>query len=146
MVAIRIQSSEDIIKAYFRNLGFRGKELGKVCEDTAGRWNENASGKEDILTFLDGIIVEKAQTVFSSNDKLGKSQIAAKFKMGFLLSTKKSRFEDFINNDLKEDFLEAENNKIFATAPEYKPKEMKAQKIESPETSGWLNKIFHWGK
>lgn len=139
MVTIKVQSSEDIIKAYFTNLGFRGKDLQEIVTLTLSDWEKNRKG--DILDFLDAQILKKARIVFPDS-KLAANQLSAKFKLGFIISSKKSRFRDYITENLQDIFSEAEKMKIFAIAPDYNIAEMKPQKIETSEVS-WFGKILN---
>ncbi len=139
MVAIKIRSSKDIIRAYLENLGFSGKELEAAQDEMLKKW-ETSSQKQEISVFPDSIILEKAKKVFNGGN-LSDEQLVARYKYGFLLSESKNKYKNFNLGDESETFAALQKGLIFATAPDYCFAEMKPQKIEAPQS--FLSKIFH---
>lgn len=139
MVAIKIRSSKDIIRAYLENLGFFGKELEAAQDEMLKKW-EASSQKQEISVFPDGIILEKAKKVFAGS-KLSDEQLIARYKYGFLLSESKNKYKNFNLGNESETFAALLKDLMFATTPDYCFAEMKPQKIETPQS--FLNKIFH---
>ena len=139
MVAIKIQSSADIIRAYLQNIGFSGKMLETAAGEMLKRW-EASSQKQEISVFLDRLILEKAQKAFPGS-LLKDEQLVAQYKFGFLISASKDKYRDFNIGDDGRIFCFEEQAKMFATAPGYSFAEMKPQKIETPYRL--IRKIFH---
>lgn len=139
MVAIKIRSSKDIIRAYLENLGFSGKELEAAQDEMLKKW-ETSSQKQEISVFPDSIILEKAKKVFNGGN-LSDEQLVARYKYGFLLSESKNKYKNFNLGDESETFAALQKGLMFATAPDYCFAEMKPQKIEAPQS--FLSKIFH---
>ncbi len=139
MVAIKIRSSKDIIRAYLENLDFLGKELETAQDEMLKKW-EVSSQKQEISVFLDGIILEKAKKVFAGG-KLSDEQLIARYKYGFLLSESKNKYKNFNLGKEEETFAALLKDLMFATTPDYRFAEMKPQKIEAPQS--FLSKIFH---
>ena len=139
MVAIKIQSSADIIRAYLQNLGFSGKLLEVATGEMLKKW-EAPSQKQEISIFLDKLILEKAKKAFPESP-LKDEQLIAQYKFGFLISASKDKYRDFNFGDDIRIFCSEEQAKMFAPAPGYSFAEMKPQKIESPY--GFIRKIFH---
>ena len=139
MVAIKIRSSKDIIRAYLENLDFLGKELETAQDEMLKKW-EVSSQKQEISVFLDGIILEKAKKVFAGG-KLSDEQLIARYKYGFLLSESKNKYKNFNLGKEEETFAALLKDLMFATTPDSRFAEMKPQKIEAPQS--FLSKIFH---
>ena len=139
MVAIKIRSSKDIIRAYLENLGFSGRELEAAQDEMLKKW-EASSQKQEISVFPDSIILEKAKKFFAGSN-LSDEQLVARYKYGFLLSESKNKYKNFNLGDESGTFAALQKGLMFATAPDYCFAEMKPQKIEAPQS--FLSKIFH---
>ena len=136
MATIKIQSVEDIIEAYFSNFGFSGDVLKKLTERVSAEFRE--SKQSDVVCFLEDFVLkraEKAENLFQTNRDIR----IAQFKLVFLESDDKSKYECFLENRLEKVFEQAKRVKIFENAPAYNLTEMKAQKIEVPEAHSWFN-------
>lgn len=139
MVAVKIQSSRDIIRAYLQNLGFSGRPLEAAENEILKKWEASAQ-KQEISAFLDKIILEKAKKAFPGS-RLDDELLTAQYKFGFLVSSSKDKYRDFNFGEEEKTFYPVAQEKLFATAPEYSFAEMKPQKIEAPH--GFISKIFH---
>ena len=56
MVAIKIQSKEDIIGAYLCSLGFAGRELPSIVKTVAGQLDFQSADGDELVGKIDGIL------------------------------------------------------------------------------------------
>ena len=64
MVAIKIQSKEDIIGAYLCSLGFAGRELPSIVKTVAGQLDFQSADGDELVGKIDGILLEMARKTF----------------------------------------------------------------------------------
>ena len=57
MVAIKIQSKEDIIGAYLCSLGFAGRELPSIVKTVAGQLDFQSADGDELVGKIDGILL-----------------------------------------------------------------------------------------
>ena len=82
MVAIKIQSLDDIVRAYLENLGFRGRRL----EDNTGQISAMLGPEfnpDDVSSSLDNLIYGFARKIFKGKN-IDKEQKIALFKFCFM--------------------------------------------------------------
>lgn len=64
MVAIKIQSKEDIIGAYLCSLGFTGRKLPAIVKTVAGHLDFQSADGDELVGKIDGILLEMARKTF----------------------------------------------------------------------------------
>ncbi len=84
MVTLKIQSGDDIIRAYFMNLGFTEKQLPSLTRLIDERFGSIPKDGDELIAFIDKQVLLLAQSVFP-HSVLPPEQLLAQFKLVFLL-------------------------------------------------------------
>lgn len=142
MVAIKIQSLEDIIGAFLENLGFNGSEKQKTVEFLVQDYNN--AGKPDLSLFMQRMLRRKAGKIFKMSD-WDDSQKAALFRYIFLNKqlAKKYGYGFFANEEPDSRLIEIMQHNILRPVPPYHYSEMPRQVIASPHPRKLLDKVLH---
>lgn len=115
MVTIKIQSSEDIIQAYLKTLGFEDIVL---TDEFVAKIND-----KDIVGSLDELLLKQAKRIFDK--KMTKEQMVALLKIAFLTEdTAKKYGLQIFDEDFQLSAFE------FRVVPEYKISKMLPQVID----------------
>lgn len=146
MVAIKIQSLDDIVKAYLQNLGFEGKRLDSAVGMLLMRLG-NDYNADNVLSSLDELIYKSAQQIFEKN-KLAKEQKIAMFKLCFLLNdgAQKWDVQVLLGDKIDNKIATLMQEKILQVAPPYKFSVMKPQVIETVDLGEVIEKIMKTSK
>lgn len=144
MVTIKIQSSEDIIQAYFRNLGFSEKQLPELVKIVLSGWGKDSKSGDELLNFMDQTVLGLARKIFG-NSGLTDGQLVAQFKLCFMLCNGAEKYSaQMIKNQKMPTELSAEMRRFcINTAPECQFSEMLPQEIVSSAPGNFLHKFFH---
>lgn len=144
MVTIKIQSSEDIIQAYFRNLGFSEKQLPELAKIVLSGWEKDSKSGDELLSFMDQTVLGLAQKIFGKSS-LTDEQLVAQFKLCFMLCHGAEKYSaQMIKNQKLPPELPDEMRQFYInTAPECQFSEMSPQEIVSPTPGNFLHKLFH---
>lgn len=143
MVAIKIQSIEDIIQAYLQCLSFDAKLSAKLAEKIKPFVEKPAENGESIIKLLDDYLLKTARKAFP-DENLPDEQLAALFKFCFLRAGgAKVWGKEFYRSDISEKFKEALNKEKVVNAPVYVMSAMEKQKIEPVIPQNFLHKIFN---
>lgn len=147
MVAIKIQSIDDIIKAYLENLSFSRDLSAKLTEKIKPLIADKVEKGAGVLEQLDKILLKSAKDVFADLN-MTDEQLIALFKFTFLRAGGAKLWgKDFFRTKVSEKFKSALQNEVVVNAPVYIMSQMKAQKIESVTAKNFLIKLFsHKGK
>lgn len=144
MVAIKIQSLDDIVRAYLENLGFRGRRL----EDNTGQISAML-GPEfnpyDVSSSLDNLIYGFARKIFKGKN-IDKEQKIALFKFCFMECGGADKWgaEMFGARTVPVEIIKEMRSKAIEIVPPYQMSKMLPQVIETPEQL--LGKILHHKK
>ena len=65
MVTLKIQSGDDIIRAYFMNLGFTEKQLPSLTRLIDERFGSIPKDGDELIAFIDKQVLLLAQSVFT---------------------------------------------------------------------------------
>ncbi len=132
MVAIKIQSKEDIIAAYLASLGFSGKNLSPVVSAVSGRLNFHSDNGDELVGKIDDVLLKLAEKTFPDT-KLDREQLLAEFKLCFLLCNGASQCsaQEIKDLDMPAELTKAMRRCFVVSAPACSYHEMKPQKIES---------------
>ena len=84
MVAINIQSKEDIIAAYLTSLGFNPQQLPEIVPAVAAELDFRNGNGDELVKKIDAFLLRLARRTFSKTD-LADEQLLAEFKLCFLL-------------------------------------------------------------
>lgn len=133
MVAIKIQSLDDIVKAYLENLGFKKNALTKASEEVK-KLLEGRVNNDNVLSSLDDLTVASAKQIFDSSGD-NAEQLSALFKLSYLTNNGADKWgadifdHQKITAAMKKQMLE----KAICVVPHYQMSEMKPQVIESAQ-------------
>lgn len=142
MVAIKIQSLEDIVEAYLKNLGFCDNKLKEVVVSLVDCCGQQIEA-ENVLASLDALLLKSASAIFMNEDEEPEQKLA-QFKLIFLLKEGALKWppEVLWNEkaavELAEEFQQFEIRAV----PEYKLTPMAAQVIETPQPQKVLKRIL----
>lgn len=142
MVAIKIQSLEDIIGAFLENLGFSGSEKQKTIEFLAREYDK--ASKPDLSLFMQKILIRKAGKIFQMTDWEDCQKVAL-FKYVFLnkqLATKYG-YDFFAKDEPDNKLVEIMQRNILRPVPPCHYSEMPRQIIASPHPGKLLDKVLH---
>ena len=84
MVAIKIQSKEDIIAAYLTSLGFNPQQLPEIVPAVAAELDFRNGNGDELVKKIDAFLLRLARRTFSKTG-LADEQLLAEFKLCFLL-------------------------------------------------------------
>lgn len=143
MVAIKIQSLEDIVEAYLKNLGFCGNKLREAVASLVDCCGEQIE-TEDVLASLDRLLMKSASAIFMSK-KVEPEQKLAQFKLIFLLKEGALKWPPKVLWDAEAaaELVEAFRKSEVWTVPECKLAPMEAQVIETPQPQKLLKRILN---
>ncbi len=132
MVAIKIQSKEDIIGAYLCSLGFAGRELPSIVKTVAGQLDFQSADGDELVGKIDSILLEMARKTFPESG-LADEQLLAQFKLCFLLcgGAEQCTVQGIRQLNLPAGLTKAMRERFIVNAPACHYTEMKPQKIES---------------
>ena len=126
MVAINIQSADDIIAAYLKYLKFSDKQARKI----AAVIKENVVGQSDIVQAIDDLLIPQARLVFEGM-YLTDEQLVALYKFCFLQAGGAKKWgSDFFKPEPSPAFAEALRREVMLNAPVYQMSRMLPQRIE----------------
>ena len=142
MVAVKVQSLKDIIRAYLQNLGFSGQKLEAAVEDVAACAGDYYDGGS-IVDFLDALPVShmRRQRKFAG---MPDYQIAALFKLVFIENDGAGRWGTlpWCQKELPTEMLALTERYAADMLPAYKASRMEAQPIESLRPVRWFTRLF----
>jgi len=147
MVTIKVQSVDDIIKAYLQTLECCSTKklsvLVPLLKNLLGNLDDKAV---DVISLLDELVYKKSLTIFG-NIKLTKSQMISLCKFCFLESGGFNRWNDELflpttSKNFKSALLEVK----ISNAPSYKLSHMLAQQIEPIRPKNIFHKLFSFRK
>lgn len=143
MVTIKIQSADDIIRAYLQSLGFANADVQKNIRFLKDKAGTSLTDGDKIIKALDNIILTSAKKVFC-NSSLDDEQLIALFKLCFLQANGADKWGHKIFETLKEDddIAKSLREYVVYVAPDYVFSQMKPQEIDIPHPSHLLKKIF----
>lgn len=143
MVALKVQSLDDIMMAYFASLGYQDKEIKKIIPFIHLNY-EKKLDPEKVIASLDDVLYGIVKKYLPAT-KQNKQQRLSYFKTVFLLNEgaklcggslfEKGEIPETLQAKLKENFVQA--------APEIKFSKMEPQKIENLEFFNFFAKIFN---
>ncbi len=143
MVALKVQSLDDIMMAYFAALGYQDKDIKKIIPFIYQNYEKKLDA-EKVIASLDDILYAIIKKYLPSS-KQSKQQRLAYFRTVFLLNDgakicgvslfEKGEIPESFQAKLKENFVQA--------APEVKFSKMEPQKIENLEFFNFFAKIFN---
>ena len=84
MVAIKIQSKEDIIAAYLTSLGFNPQQLPEIVPAVAAELDFRNGNGDELVKKIDAFLLRLARRTFSKTG-LADEQLLAELKLCFLL-------------------------------------------------------------
>lgn len=147
MVTLKIQSGDDIIRAYFSNLGFSEKQLPALTRLIDERFGKVPTDGDELVAFIDAQVLRLAKSVFPYS-VLPDEQLLAQFRLVFLLCNGAQKCTDEVlkKHRLPEGLGEQMRKTAFETAPGYCFSDMVPQKIESPKPSNFFHNLFHRAK
>ena len=142
MVALKIQTLDDIVKAYLQSLGFSQENCDISVSGVIDKL-QNDFDDNNVIYALDELIYKTAKKIFAK-EKLSKSQKIAMFKLCFLQSDGASKwgvdalFEDAVSvvavGEMKE--------QVLRIVPEYNMSKMEPQIIEFANPIDVVKKFF----
>lgn len=143
MAALKVQSLNDIITAYFKSLGFKEEGLEKAVQAMVVKY-QNRLDEKDVIASLDAILVSHLKLNFE-DDKLDDTQKAAMFKLVFLEQDGASKWgaEAFVSEKWPRSMVDCLKNSAIVIAPGYKISHMEAQKIEAAHPIKAVRKILN---
>lgn len=147
MVTIKIQSPEDIIRAYFRNLGFSEAQLDAMVKIVMSGWGSDSKNGDELLQFMENTVLAQAKRIFPDT-QLDDEQLVAQFKLGFILCNGAEKYSAQMlkTQKLPEELVLEMRNHKFSTAPEYVLSEMQPQEFVTAEPKKLLHKLFGYKK
>lgn len=142
MVAIKIQSLDDIIEAYLCGLGFEKKDLKKASELMLEALGTSYNA-DNVLASLDALLLKTAVNVFPGNNWEQGQQLAM-FKLVFLLSKAAQKWgaQALLAGKISEEMKKTFQAQMMCAAPQYHLSHMQPQKIESAGTAGFIKNLF----
>lgn len=142
MVAIKIQSLEDIVKAYLENLGFSGMNLSCGVEQLMAEQSANFN-HDDVLSSLDQLVSKAAAKVFKSKE-LDKEQKLALFKLCYLRCSGAEKWDVQLlwGEGISDEILDCLRQQEIKIVPPYKMSQMLPQKIETMQPQNLFSKLF----
>ncbi len=146
MVTLKVQSAEDIVKAYLKTLGWSNpKELEQVTKKIL---EEGIATSQDVVNDIDKLLFSKSVEVFGSKGKAKEEEMVALFKYCFLScnGSKNWKEEVFSKKPLSEKFIEAMKEVYPDVVPQSTPCKMKQQKIEHHTFISAISSLFKKSK
>lgn len=143
MVAIKIQSASDIVKAYLKGLNYDEKAAEKATKNILENLGKKFKPDDDVTKILDDFLLKKAKKVIK-NKNLNNEQILAYFKTRFIMENGAEKYD--FKDEMKDSFLEELAQKGLEVIPEYHLSQMLPQKIESTSAKSILKNLFKKNK
>ncbi len=143
MVALKVQSLDGIVTAYAQSLGYRGDGLQKTVSFLMDNYAEKLN-QEDVIASMDEILYAIVKK-YIPTPRGEKTQALAMFKAVFLLNegAEKCGLALFEKGNITSDLQQILKENMLQSAPQIKPSEMDAQKIETIDFFAFLGKLFH---
>ncbi len=140
MVAIKIRSLEDIVKAYLENFEFNAK---KVEQGVQYLITNCQIDHDNVTASLDALLLKKAKKIYPEK-VLSNEQKTAMLKLAFVLANgaQEWKVQDLFGSDDNQKLFEKMRANAVVPAPEYVLSNMFPQAIEMPDNL-W-KKL--WGK
>lgn len=142
MAAIRVQSLADIVSAYFKSLGFSGKNLEKAVAALLTKHRFEIE-TDDVIAALEEILQKNLDENFADVDLPDMSK-RAWFKTAFLLldGAEKWGVGAFTGEIADKDYAGQIKGLNLCQVPGYKVSHMAPQKIEPPHPLKVFSRIF----
>lgn len=142
MVTLKIQSLDDIIRAYLCGLGFAGDKAAATIKQLKTKLTENGDG-DAAVEALDHLLYQSARQIFK-NSSLDKPQLIALLKFCYLRSNGAQKWGGSVFEPSAIDCKMAEqlHQEIIHVAPNYVLSHMEPQPIEIPQPGKLIKKIF----
>ncbi len=143
MAAIRVQSVDDIVRAYLETLN-AGKEKQKTAalSQMLGELLDNKDSK-DVVSEIDLLLLKKARRIFQKFQG-SDEQLLALYKFCFLKAGGLKKWQDnLFSEKYSSRFAAALKKEVPVNAPPYVLSKMEAQKIESLAPKNFWQKIIH---
>lgn len=147
MVAIKIQSLEDIVRAYLKNLGFDGEVLETGVHRLTAEHGETLK-KGDVPSALDALIGKAAVKIYKEKS-WNTEQKTAMLKFCFVRYDGAQRWgvAALLDDEIPAAVIGELRSLKLLTAPECRMMKMMPQKIEAPQPRKFLGRlIFSKGK
>lgn len=143
MVTVKIQSIDDILKAYLKSLGFREDIAQKNISLLKTKINVSQESGDKVIDALDNVLLATAKHIFKDST-LDDEQMVALFKFCFLQAKGAEKWGDKIFETISNDSEIAQvlRKHVVHVAPNYVFSQMKPQEIDIPHPSNLLKKIF----
>lgn len=148
MAALKVQSLDDIVRAYFQTLGFDGENLSKVAAEVLDKYRGDLDGN-DVIGSLDKILAGHFKSCFG-DEKLNDSQRTAMFKLAFLQINGADKWgaTAYLSAKWPHAMCEEIKKAAVVIAPQYKISHMEPQKIETVQPMNVMRRVvslFHKG-
>ena len=142
MVAIKIQSLEDIIRAYLKNLGFEGRALEGGVSKLTEKYGEVLK-KDDVSSALDKLIGKAAAKIYKEKS-WNTEQKTAMLKFCFVRYQGAERWglNALLEDEISVEAIDDLRGLKLLTAPECRMVQMKAQKIETPQPQKFFGRLL----
>ena len=143
MATLKIQSKDDIIKAYFRNWGFNEIKLQKIVAIFADIPATPTKNADELVSYLDKMTCSIAQNVFKKNH-LSNQQTSSLFKLTFLQCNGADICDAniILKQKLPEELCKKMIACAFETVPECVLSDMKPQRIVTAKPTRLLKKLW----
>lgn len=139
MVAINIQSLDDIISAYLKYLRFSDKQARRLAGDIKDR----IGVQENVIEAVDRLLLPVAKNIFSDLI-LTDAQAVSLYKFCFLQAGGAKKWgAEFFKEVPSVPFRKAIRQEIVINAPVYRISHMKVQEIEPVIHGGFFHKLWH---
>ena len=134
MVALKIQSVNDVVAAYVQSFGYSDAEAQVLTAEIMQNYAEKLNA-DDLLSSLNEIVYQKIKPLFAHAKNSEKTQNLALFKALFLMhdGAKICPTQLFDDKPLPAQLVEKINFDELKNAPLIKRSQMEAQKIEPIE-------------
>lgn len=140
MVAIKVTSADDIIKAYLLSLGYPEETIERPAERIKEFIKKDLDNNADILAVLDAIVLKKAKSAFMFSKNIKNEQVLAMFKLAFILSDGAKYY--IFDGDLDAKLMAKMEKNLYVSAPDCKFSEMHPQKIEHSSLKSFTKRLF----
>lgn len=143
MVTLKVQSLSDIVEAYFKTLGFSGRNL-KIAVKVMNDKYSSQLNPNDVIGSMDELLLANIKKNFSDN-KLNNMQKVAMFKAEFLRAdgAKKGGVDAFTGEKISPELIIHMEQSALVIVPDYKISKMEPQKIETARSMHFLGRLFN---
>lgn len=144
MVTIKIQSSEDVVKAFLCNLGFNADLSAENSLKVLEMIDNDLSSGDEVIAKLDKLLLTSAQRIWPETNYTPE-QLTALIKIAFILNDGPNRWgtQIFKSEKLPKDLIQIIYNYSLCQAPHYAFAKMEPQKIEPVVSQNLFSKLFH---